>query len=316
MNVKATKIIIAIFGIIALVGGFILLNTNETKIESDIHNTEIEVVDVSEEDRDAVEKGAAETVSSESIDVGFKAKQRQFEESDPEFPDEEKIIYTKNADGTFEPELHPADAQLWSMIEALSPTKEVFERLKVFEVYYDEEDSTLAAVESLDDTNSTWLYSINYTAVDEFEELAPTIVHEYAHILSLQDSQTTTEAEQVDVRDVCENYLVTEGCLKADAYLDDFFEKYWEGKGTYIGERDRTEDEAEEFFEKNSDDFVSAYATTNPAEDFAESFMFYVLKDARSDDVLKEQKKSFFQTFDTLQAYRTSLHTTISAWAN
>jgi hypothetical protein len=253
-------------------------------------------------------------ITAAEFEAGTTAKQAQFEAQDPEFPDDEKILYEINPDGSTTPELHPADAELWDMVRTLAPTQEVFDSIVTFEVYFDESDDTLASVESQDDTNATWLYSINYIAVDEFEELVPTIVHEFAHILGLRDEQTTTEAEDEHIRETCENYLVDEGCLNDGSHLDNYYKRFWEGNPAFQ-ENDRTAEEAEIFFAAHPGEYVSDYATTNPVEGFAESFMFYTVKDPLDTSTIKGQKTSFFDDIESLRAYRAKARQTVSSWA-
>lgn len=52
----------------------------------------------------------------------------------------------------------------------------------------------------------------------------------------------------------------------------------------------------------NEDDFVNDYAATNPEEDFAESFMYFVLYDWPEEDsvYLYDKKILFFTQFPEL----------------
>ena len=255
-------------------------------------------------------------ITQATISAGIKAKQTEFEAANPAYPNPGEIIrYQINLDGTTTPELHPADAELWSMIETLAPTKQVFEFITVFEVYFDERDTTLASVEALDDKNKTWLYSINYSAVAEFEELVPTIVHEFAHILALQDDQTTTEAESADIATTCPNLYVAEGCLTGGSFLNSFYDMFWQGTEADLGNIDRTEAEADAFYAAKESDFVSAYATTNVVEDFAESFMHFTLKETIATTTIRGQKTDFFNTYNNLKGYRSNVRTALSNWA-
>jgi hypothetical protein len=256
---------------------------------------------------------SGESISQSAISAGIRAKQGTFEAADPEYPDEEKIIYALD-DGAFDPELHPADAQLWDIIKTLAPTDSVLESVKEFIVYYDTEDTTLASVAAIDNINSEWSFEINYIAAEEFEELAPTIVHEFAHILSLQNAQTTTPIEEEGITDSCGNLLLAEGCLNDESYLDTFYELFWENTENYIGDTDRDEDEALSFFEDRQDSFVTDYAATNVVEDFAESFRAYVMEEPVDSDQTKDQKTNFFSNYSELTTYRTKVRTAISAW--
>lgn len=264
------------------------------------------------------EQPESDAFDEQSFSEGIKAKQTEFESKAPEYPDLEgdPIVYSVNNDGSTTPELHPADAQLLDIVKSLAPSETVFKSIKNFEVYFSEEDGVLASVASEDDTNSEWTYSINYTAVTEFSELIPTIVHEFAHILALQDSQTTTEFEIEDARTSCENFLVAEGCLNEDSYLQAFYKKFWKDTMAAEADGDRSEQQAAEFFEEHSSEFVSEYATTNAVEDFAESFMTYVTSDYSDESGVKKQKVDFFADFESLKKYRAEVLGAIGDWAS
>lgn len=270
---------------------------------------------VSQPDRTNSLLSTSNRSEKELITDGIKAKQAAFESKNPEYPDAEKIVYLIENETT-EPELHPADQELWSIVRSLSPNTNALESISEFEVYYDEDDDTLASVASVNDDNSKWVYSINYISVTSFDDLVPTIVHEYGHVISLQDDQTTTESEQEGITESCQSLLVVEGCLAFTSYLNKFNTRFWEGAKT--PKADRSPDEAAEHYEANKDDYVSDYATTNQAEDFSESFMTYVLDDLPQADstLIKDQKVLFFDDFTELKDYRATARQTISNWAN
>lgn len=308
----------AIPGIIIVflgVGGFIAAASLTKNADSGEGDSSPQTTQQPEQTPEPAEDSATSEVTAAQISAGIRAKQAEFKAAGPEYPDEEKIAYEISADGTADPALHPADAELWDMMKALAPTAEVFQSITQFEVYFDEEDTTLASVESLDDTNSTWLFSINYTAVTEFSELVPTIVHEYAHILGLADDQTTTESEDSTIASSCQPLFIVEGCLMADSYLGAFFAAFWQNSGDYIGDADRDEDQATQYFIGRENDFVSEYATTNVVEDFAESFMTYTVEQPTGGTTIKARKINFFADYPTLATYRTNARTTISSWA-
>ena len=108
-------------------------------------------------------------VSQKQIENGIKAKQLEFEAQEPEYPSSERLQYEINKNGTSYPDMHTADAQLWDVVRVLAPSQEALDSIVIFEVYFDEWDDTLASVESQDDKNSDWLFSINYVAVTNFE---------------------------------------------------------------------------------------------------------------------------------------------------
>lgn len=290
---------ICVFGIIfvVLVVGYVITTSEDSDILDDIY----------------FEHAVTTPASPQELSEGYQTKQAAFESLYAEFPSE-KIVYTVHADGSTTPELSEPDAFLWSMVRDLAPSTKTFNAVTRFEVYYDENDTTLAAVESLDEVNKTWLYSINYIAVEDFAELSETLVHEYAHILGLEDSQTTTEAENFDIYETCATYLVEEGCTNNDSYLYNYYLAFWEGNEDYQ-EEDRDEDEAIALYELKPDEYVSDYAPTNPVEDFAETFMYFAMKNVMAEESIQADKIAFFNDFPELVDYRDVLHATVADWA-
>ena len=61
------------------------------------------------------------------------------------------------------------------------------------------------------------------------------------------------------------------------------------------------------FYAEHEDDFVSDYAATNVIEDFAESFMVYVIEDAPIGDSVAAEKLRFFEAIPELAAIRDRL---------
>jgi hypothetical protein len=90
------------------------------------------------------------------------------------------------------------------------------------------------------------------------------------------------------------HYQANAGCLKDNSYLNLFFQKFWvDIYPEYYYWFEFADYQAADksnyaFYQKYSDRFVSSYAASNPAEDFAESFMAFVLWD---DELIDNYKK-------------------------
>jgi len=156
-----------------------------------------------------------------------------------------------------------------------------------------------------------WNLTVNLDAfifdgeLDE-EYMISTLIHEYAHVLSLNASQVryypVTDNENILDRFAqnCENQLVGEGCLYADAYLDDFIDIFWSDEQ----ELERVRAEELDVYRGNEDNFISEYAATNPAEDIAESFTYFVLKPTPSGNSGADKKLRFFYNYKELENLR------------
>lgn len=254
-------------------------------------------------------------VSSVDIKKGIDSKREEFESIDIEFPDENKITYERDENGKFTSELDSSDLLLWNVVESLSPSLELTKQIGELVVYYDYEDSSSASVQSINDDNSLWSIEINYAAVEDFEEFVPTVIHEYAHILSLQDSQTVSVNEASDISQSCATLLLAEGCLSNDSYLNGFYKSFWSALPEEESTREKSLNEAASYFEMNQNDFVSEYATTNTIEDFAESYRSFVLDDRSTKETVASMKINFLYNFADLAQYRLSIRQTIAGWA-
>ncbi len=160
-----------------------------------------------------------------------------------------------------------------------------------------EDGHILAYVRPNDKNLAKWNIVV---AMDSFydgeQEVVFTLIHEFSHILTLNQSQLTEEFAD------CKNFEVPEGCLNNDAYLNAFYQKFWKGKF------DEGAKNPEENYAKNPDDFVTEYASVNPGEDIAESFARFVLKKKPTDtSMIKNQKIAFFYNYPELVKMRNDM---------
>lgn len=134
-----------------------------------------------------------------------------------------------------------------------------------------------------------------------------TIVHEFAHLLTLnagqmQDKSTGTYENQ-------------EGITKENSYLNLFYQKFWpeiyDDFEKIVDPYDQTGDSAYQFYEKYEDQFVSDYAATNPEEDFAETFRIFVFSDKPESSAIKDQKVRYLYEFDELVKLRDMIRTNL-----
>lgn len=150
----------------------------------------------------------------------------------------------------------------------------------------DKDSDEDASVIVSDKDPQMWVLRINLGFLDERdgeENLIYGLVHEYAHILSLNDTQ-------VDgfVSGECPALEISEGCANEDSYINQFERKFWSSLNA--------DPDAEEFggyYEGREEDFVTEYASTNAIEDFAETFAQYVLKDTTQFEGVAADKVQF-----------------------
>ncbi len=165
-----------------------------------------------------------------------------------------------------------------------------------YEIVTDGKEGTLAAVyqdETLPE-GKNWVVQVDIADAYADEgrtlertELAYSLIHEYAHLLTLNASQFRNASS-------CPSYEIEEGCTKEQAYLNAFYQRFWtpiatEFKGV------QSDDELDAFYQKYQDRFVTDYAVTSPEEDIAESFAYFVLSKPKTDGIAAEKMKFFSQ---------------------
>ena len=209
--------------------------------------------------------------------------------------------------------------ELWDISKALIPNIDE-RRIQRVILAQDRRTDTLAFVASLDNIGQTWEYGLNLDAVnldnaDIYEELLSTIIHEYAHILSLNDTQVSYDpAQQMAYDDLSvsdevyeaitikaeRNCLVQSGIYDGDAcylpgsHIFEFFMLFWDGYGNNVFKNAASGD----LFRENRDDFVNSYAGSSPTEDFAETFAAWVMPELDAFDItpVTDTKFGFFNS--------------------
>lgn len=201
--------------------------------------------------------------------------------------------------------------KIWNMFITLVPAAKRVE-LKSFNVYTDKNDGNIAGVFLNPEANNTWDLTVNkalfYDANGNFDvkENIHTLVHEFAHLLTLgkeqvdyipADIQSDSAIDRLESK--CSTTFVSEGCLKANAYIEKFIKRFWTKKEITMAENGQWD-----LYSGNETKFVSDYAATDTAEDMAETFTYFVLQGKPDWDTVAEKKILFFYDFEELIALR------------
>ncbi len=202
---------------------------------------------------------------------------------------EDEAIYTNANIPKEEMDYH---ANLWFSFSWLIPEKNR-EEITRFEVF--ESGDTLAYISLHDKYGRYWTLGMNDRNIELASETLVTYLHEYAHFLSLNQTQIDYWANEKRCKSL---YLKDSGCFYKDAYLTDFYRKFWESGG--YGEF------------KNF--YVSNYAMSSPEEDFAESFAHFVLTQKPNGVIVKEEKLLFFYQYEELVKLRTEILSRVATW--
>ncbi len=183
----------------------------------------------------------------------------------------------------------------------------------------DGQNGDLAHVEKSNEDGSKW--KLGFDPVDFFteegdfkntKELLTTLIHEYAHIIALNNKQIKHVPDSVEYVECEENEkIIDEGCAPSTSYLYKFMAEFWTEElreESYQADLNGdSEDFAFELFNERPNDFVSEYAATNAVEDFAESFAFFVTQQTTASVNTAEMKKNWFYKYPEFASLRSHM---------
>lgn len=240
--------------------------------------------------------GAAVAAAFLTTPLGPIAGERAAVEEDDDFGTVE--VYAVLDDGALEPAATGLTAEVWDTFVRVATLDFAAEVMAEYRAGDSAESDTLAYVYQTDDRDY-WVLAANLATSDDYEQLVATLVHEYAHIITLDTTQVDEQSS------ACDSFQMDEGCARDDSYLYAFQERFWAPYGDDAPDADNGDrDVAWDFYLEHEEDFVSDYAATNVVEDIAESFMTFVLEDEPTGDGVVAQKLQFFWDEPELVAIR------------
>jgi hypothetical protein len=212
-----------------------------------------------------------------------------------------------------------AQQAIWDYFAAIIPAGER-DFVNRYLVITDGQEEILAAVVQDEYDPSLWALAVDILDAGDRKALGATLLHEFAHLLTLNTRQVETDTELFNNPDdpqayeqgaaTCPQYFADEGCSLPDSYLNRFYQRFWgdiaaewEEINAIVDDEER-DDRLYEFYRAHRDQFVTDYAVTSPEEDIAESWMFYMLAPQPAGASLAEQKILFFYEWPELVALR------------
>lgn len=197
--------------------------------------------------------------------------------------------------------------KIWARVNVLIPD-DLLSRIVEFAAVTDGEDNTMAYVYPVEELHA-WRLTVDYLDfLDEegqlsFDLVDETILHEFAHILSLNETQIDAEATNTLELD--------EGKLTPESYLNRFYQRFWRDYEPELDSKSGegfTTAEQFDFYLAHETEFLNDYAATSPAEDFAETFAQFVLREQPgSTQSVVEEKLIFFYQFPELTKMRNQI---------
>lgn len=142
-------------------------------------------------------------------------------------------VYQIGAGGALTPDpANDLSGGAWSETELLGLWEEMctllpegaFEGFDQFTVFTDGPEETVAYVWALDDAGARWEIAVDPADAEDREYFVETVLHEYFHYLSLNDTQVIYTSEQT-----LDTYNEPGMVTLADSYLNDFYQEFWTG---------------------------------------------------------------------------------------
>jgi hypothetical protein len=175
-------------------------------------------------------------------------------------------------------------------------------------VVFDNHPNDMAAFAAVayDGKDATWVYGIEVAEINESPTSDASIelmIHEFAHIFTLDQLITLRQRTTG-----CHEYFDTTGCFGSGSHLGQFVELFWDDELldelVIANESRNVRRELTQLYKRYDSEFVTEYAATTPAEDFAESFAWYVLDLDAERGTVAEEKIEFMSQFSSIRAYK------------
>ena len=208
---------------------------------------------------------------------------------------------------------------IWNYFTALIPLDQRG-LVAEYSVMTDGQDNLLAAVTQTYDDPDLWALEVDIADVSDTYNLTYTLIHEFGHLLTLNPDQVppseaifnNPDDDNIYLKEVsaCPQYFPGEGCSQPDSYINAFYNQFWADIHVEWLDINNEEDDnvyydrLDKFYNKYQDQFVNDYAVTNPEEDIAEAWSFFVLGPKPNGDTIAEQKILFFYDYPELVQLR------------
>lgn len=154
-------------------------------------------------------------------------------------------------------------------------------------------------VEPISESLQVWTLRISEL---EGDVLDVALIHELGHLVSLGPDQIFPNTDPT-VEAGCITYFSIEGCAIPGGVFDRFVAEFWDTtNGWKAGDA-----AASERYLTDPDAYLTRYAATNPGEDLAETFVFFVYRLKPEGDSIAEEKIRLLWEFPELVELRSSL---------
>ncbi len=184
--------------------------------------------------------------------------------------------------------------KLWKEVTNIIPPN-YFQNFDRLIISSDGKYDDLAYVMPNDAIGSRWDISIDPADVEDKAFFYETIIHEYFHYITLNETQgsyfKTPRVQTYSDYDIVTN---------SDSYLNKFNQRFW----GILSEESPYVSDGYLFYLRHQEDFVNSYSSTVVSEDICESFAFFVLRDKPSTANNADKKLLFFYEYPEFVKFR------------
>lgn len=215
-----------------------------------------------------------------------------------------------------------AHQKIWDYFRTIIPSDQR-SVISEYAIITDGQGGTLASVSQTYSDPDLWSLQVDIADTTNYYDLTYTLVHEFGHLLTLGPSQVppslavfnNPDDDNIYLNEVsaCPDYFPGEGCANPDSYINNFYNQFWvdiydEWNTINLEEdEDAYYDKLDAFYAKYADQFVTSYAVTNPEEDIAEAWAFFVFSPKPAGDTIAEEKILFFYNYPELVELRAKI---------
>jgi hypothetical protein len=147
-------------------------------------------------------------------------------------------------------------------------------------------------------SDSLLVWSLRIAELDDrVRDIA--LIHELGHLVSLGPTEVIP-ATDPSVEEECVTYFSVEGCAIPGQVFERFVTTFWDVDEGWGGSAAA----AEERYRKHPGSYVTAYAATNPGEDIAETFVFFIYQLPPTGTTVADEKIALLWEFPELVELR------------
>jgi hypothetical protein len=215
--------------------------------------------------------------------------------------------------------------RIWEIFNGIAGKEFSKKYVARYVTFRDPNTSLLGQVKKVRRQEPGWILGVNVNGTDFGSaswkrDMTIVLLHEYAHILTLNKSQVKfSEAKNLKCTSGYTPTVTVLGCAYKASYAAGFINKFWTredyahaGKVASESNGKKSQKVIDAYYKKHNQSFVTAYATTKPEEDMAETFVDFILqKKPAAALTKKDQKILYFYTFPELVTMRTKIRASI-----